>query len=78
MELVKKYSVPNLIKKLVGQKVKMTSNCEFFPNFNITGKVLSYYMNGTELVFKVKTIPSQKTIDVGCNMKNLKFSIIKG
>jgi len=77
MELVKKYNFTQLIKLLVGKKVKMKSNCEFFPNFNITGKVLSYYIKGPEIVFKVKTNPSQKIIDVGSNMKNLQFEIIK-
>lgn len=63
---------------LIGKKVHMISDCEFFPNFNIKGKVLSYYIKGSELVFKIKTIPMKKTIDVGSNMKNLKFEIIQG
>lgn len=75
MELVKKYSTTNLIKKLVGQRVIFTSDCEFFPNFNVTGKVISYYIKGSEVVFKLKI--NTKIIDVGSNMKNLKFNIIK-
>jgi len=78
MESIKKYSFQNLIKMLIGKKVHMISDCEFFPNFNIKGKVLSYYIKGSELVFKIKTIPMKKTIDVGSNMKNLKFEIIQG
>ena len=77
MELANRYSFIQLIKKLVGQKVNFTSDCEFFPNFNVTGKVISYYIKGSELVFKIKTIPMKKIIDVGSNMKNLKFKIIK-
>lgn len=77
MESIKKYSFQNLIKMLIGKKVHMTSDCEFFPNFNIKGKVLSYYIKGNELIFKIKTIPMKKTIDIGSNMKNLKFEIIK-
>lgn len=75
MESIKKYSSTQLIKKLIGQKVRFKSNCELFPNFDVIGKVLSYYLKGNELLFKVKTIPSQKIIDVGSNMKNLQFEI---
>jgi len=76
MESVRKYSYQNLIKKLIGNKVQFKSDCEFFPNFNVTGKVLSYYIKGNELLFKVKVM--NKTIDIGTNMKNLRFTIIKG
>ena len=75
MELANRYSFIQLIKKLVGQKVNFTSDCEFFPNFNVTGKVISYYIKGNEIIFKTKV--SNKTIDIGSNMKNLKFKIIK-
>ena len=75
MELANRYSFIQLIKKLVGQKVNFTSDCEFFPNFNVTGKVISYYIKGNEVIFKTKV--SNKTIDIGSNMKNLKFKIIK-
>jgi len=77
MKSVKNYSFTNLIKELVGQKVHFTSNCEFFPNFNVKGKVISYKIHQNELLFKLKTYPSNKVIDVGSNMKNLKYEIIK-
>ena len=73
MELAKKYSYIQLIKTLVGKKVHFTSDCEFFPNFNVTGKVISYYIKGSEVIFKTKI--GNKTIDVGSNMKNLKYEI---
>lgn len=73
MELASKYSSTQLIKKIVGQKVRFISDCEFFPNFNVTGKVISYYFKGSEVLFKTKI--GNKTIDVGSNMKNLRFEI---
>lgn len=75
MKSVKQYTYEKLIQLLLGKNVHMTSDCEFFPNFNITGKVLEYRITGTELVFKVNV--NGKKIDVGSNMKNLKFEIVK-
>ena len=74
MKLVKNYPFKKLIFDLVGKNVHFTSDCELFPNFNIKGKVISYYIRTNEIVFKVKTLG--KLIDVGSNMKNLKFEII--
>ena len=44
-------------------------------NYNHKDKKMQKIIN--ELIFKIKTIPMKKTIDVGSNMKNLKFEIIK-
>ena len=75
MKTTKSYSHKNLILTLIGKNVHFTSDCEFFPNFNVKGKVISYYMRTNEVVFKLKTTYG-KTIDVGSNMKNLKFEFI--
>ena len=76
MENVSKYSFKQIIMMTIGKNSHFTSDCEFFPNFNVYGKVLSYYIKNNELVLKVKTKPSGKIIDIGSNMKNLKFEII--
>ena len=76
MTSIKTKSFTWLIKNLISKKVNFKSDCELFPNFNITGKVIEYYIKGNELVFKVKT-SSGKTIDVGSNMKNLRYNIVK-
>lgn len=73
MEFASKYSHTQLIKKIVGKKVRFISDCELFPNFNVLGKVISYYIKGNEVLFKTKI--GTKTIDVGSNMKNLRFQI---
>lgn len=74
LESIKKYSYANLTKMLSGKSVHFTSDCDLFPNFNVIGKVLNTYVKGTELVFKFKTTTG-KVIDVGSNMKNLKFEL---
>lgn len=75
MKLVKKYPFKNLILDFVGKNIHFTSDCEFFPNFNVKGKIISYYFRTNEIVFKLKTSYG-KTIDVGTNMKNLKYEFI--
>ena len=73
MESINKYSYTQLIKKLVGKKVRFVSDCELFPNFDVIGKVVSYYIKGNEILFKTKI--GTKTIDIGSNMKNLRFEM---
>lgn len=75
MKSIKLYSYTWLMKSLVNKKVRFTSDCEFFPNFDVKGKILESHIKGTELIFKLKVSPT-KTIDIGTNMKNLKFEII--
>ena len=76
MELIKKYTYENLCKKLIGKKVKLTSDCEFFPNFKVIGRVLEINISrNDEYLIKVKT-NTNKIIDVGSNMHNLKFAIL--
>ena len=76
MESIKKYSHRQIILKLIGKNVHFTSDCEFFPNFNIIGKVISYYLKGNEIILKTKIKNSNKIMDIGSNMKNLQFEII--
>lgn len=76
MKRIDNYSYDFLIKLILGQTVHFTSDCEFFPNFNITGKVISYSIKSNELIFSVKELTKQKILTVGTNMKNLKFEII--
>lgn len=75
MEFVKKYSYENLIKEILNKKIRFVSDCELFPNFDVKGKPTNYYIKNNELIFKFTTI-SGKTIDIGTNMKNLRFEFI--
>lgn len=66
------------ILELYGKTVILTSDCEMFPNFKVTGKILSEWTatNG-ETIIKFKLKNSNKIIDIGLNMKNLQFELVK-
>ena len=40
MKLVSKYTYSALTKILLGRTVRFTSDCEFFPKFDVTGKIV--------------------------------------
>ena len=71
-----KYSFEQLQNLLIGKEVNFKSDCQFFPNFNVTGKVeqIKYASNG-ELIIIVKI--KNKSITIGSNMHNLSFSIVQ-
>ena len=71
-----KYSFEQLQTLLIGKEVNFKSDCQFFPNFNVTGKVeqIKYASNG-ELIIIVKI--KNKSITIGSNMHNLSFSIVQ-
>ena len=71
-----KYSYPTLSSITNGKVVHFISDCEMFPNFDITGKVMSVSYNNSETIFKVKIRGKEKTIHIGSNMKNLQFEIL--
>ena len=75
MELVKKYSINLLRNKLLGKKVHFISDCQLFPNFNVTGKVIQISLSGTIPLFKT-ILTSGKTIDIDGGMSNLSFELI--
>lgn len=77
MKVVKNYTFKKFIDEVLGNIVHFTANCELFPNFNIKGKVVSYYTNQYSLILKVKIQAYNKIIDVDTNMTNLKFEVIK-
>ena len=60
------------IYSLRGNEVRFISDCEIFPNFDITGKVKSISLEGSEYVFTV--LVKGKNIYIGSNMKNLKVT----
>lgn len=62
---------------ILGKKVHMLSDCEFFPNFDLTGKVVSIKpeSNGETLITLL--LSNGKTMYVGSNMKNLRYEIIQ-
>lgn len=75
MNSVLNYSYEQLINMLLGKQVNMVSDCEFFPMFNVTGKIISYQILTNELLFTMKCT-NGKVIKIGSNMKNLQFNIL--
>lgn len=64
------------LRGLLGKKVHFKSDCELFPNFDVTGKVLEMrYGSNLEIIFKFASFTG-KTIDIGSNMKNLRYEIL--
>lgn len=75
MEHIKNYSFYEIYKKLFGKNVRFISDCEFFPNFDVSCKVIKIHIKNNETLFEVKT-KSNKHLTIGGNMKNLQFEII--
>ena len=59
---------------LKGSTIRFISDCELFPNFDVTGKVMSISLEGSEYVFNV--FIKGKNIHIGSNMKNLRVKKI--
>jgi len=74
MEPIKNFSFEAIYKKIFGKNVRFISDCEFFPNFDVTIKVKNIYIKGPETIFEGITKSNKKLI-IGSNMKNLQFEI---
>ena len=73
---ISKYSYGDLCKLLIGKKVHFISDCQLFPNFNMTGYVISINIaSNNEFLIHIKT-NNGKYYDIGSNMHNLQFEII--
>lgn len=71
--LVKQLKYEDLLK-YVGSRCNLKSDCEFFPNFNVTGIIETVNIIGNEYEIRIKTEPTGKTIPVGSNMRNLSIN----
>ena len=75
MELVKKYPINILRNKLLGKKAHFTSDCQLFPNFDVTGKVIEITLSGK--IPLIKTIlKNGKIIHIDGGMSKLSFELI--
>lgn len=76
MEYVRKYSFNKIYEKLFGKNVRFISNCEFFPNFDVSLKIKNIYIaSNNEYIFE-GTTKNNKLLKVGSNMKDLQFEIL--
>ena len=59
-------------EKFVGKHIKITSNCEMFPDFKVTGKLLSVSKTSYgESMLKVKT-DEGRILSIGSSMRGFK------
>ena len=76
MTKVSKYSYKDLCKLLIGKNVNFISDCQFFPNFNVTGYVISInIVSNNEFLIHIKR-NNGKYYDIGSHMHNLQFEIM--
>lgn len=76
MEPVKNFTFDILYKKIFGNNTHFTSDCEFFPNFDVIIKVQKiYFAKNNEIIFEGKT-KTKKILKIGGNMKNLQFELL--
>lgn len=76
MEPVKNFTFDILYKKIFGKNTRFTSDCEFFPNFDVIIKVQKiYFAKNNEIIFEGKT-KTKKILKIGGNMKNLQFELL--
>ena len=76
MFIVKNYSYEELIKLILGKKVKFKAHCLYFPNFEVDCKVIKMEFKNNEILFHVITYPKNKQTIIGSNMNKLQFSYI--
>jgi hypothetical protein len=73
MTNVKGKSFTYLQHELLGNKVHFKSDCEFFPKFDVTGKVIRMSILNGEIIFEMIIQYSGKQLKIGSNMKNLTY-----
>ena len=73
MNLVSKYNYTELCTQLIGKIVNFKSDCQIFPNFDVTGKVLAINITKNN-EYLIKLLRNGKVYDIGSNMRNLNFT----
>lgn len=77
MEKVSSYTIEKITSKLLGKKVRFTSDCELFPNFDIKVQVVSLSISqNREILFDCRNLSNRKKLTIGSNMKNLRFQLL--
>ena len=72
---VKKCTYQELVNQLLNKKVNFKSECQFFPNFDVTGVVYDIQIRNNEYLIMLH-YKNGKTYTIGSNMHNLTFEII--
>ena len=77
VEKVSLYTIEKITSKLLGKRVRFTSDCELFPNFDVKVQVISISISqNREILFGCRNISNRKKLVIGSNMRNLRFQIL--
>ena len=77
VEKISSYTIEKITNKLLGKRVRFTSDCELFPNFDVKVQVISVSISqNREILFDCRNISNRKKLVIGSNMRNLKFQIL--
>ena len=77
MEKVSSYTIEKITSKLLGKKVRFTSDCELFPNFDVKVQVVSLSISqNREILFDCRNLSNRKKLTIGSKMKNLRFQLL--
>lgn len=77
MKRVSELSYIEIHNTLFGKKVHFTSDCEFFPNFDVVCIIKDIMLSNSEILFDCKVLaPYEKRITIGSNMRNLKYEFV--
>ena len=77
VEKVSSYTIEKITSKLLGKKVRFTSDCKLFPNFDVKVQVVYISISkNREILFDCRNISNRKKLIIGSNMRNLRFQIL--
>ena len=77
VEKVSSYTIENITSKLLGKRVRFTSDCELFPGFDVKVQVVSISISqNREILFNCRNLSNRKKLVIGSNMRNLKFQLL--
>ena len=77
MENISSYDYEKIANNLVGKPIRFVSDCELFPNFDVSGKIINLSINSTgEIIMNFRIRSTGRIIIIGSRMRNLRFEFI--
>lgn len=65
------------LQRMIGHHVRFISDCELFPNFNVTGKVVNVAIQSNEPIIEIIEKRSHKRLTISGHMKNLQYETVE-
>ena len=76
MQLLSNLTYEQITTSLYNKNIHFTSDCEYFPEFDVIGKIIKTRIQNAEIVMTFKT-KQGRVIDIGSHMKNLRYEILQ-